>query len=279
MEMPSIYDFLDPVDFLLSFHQYQKVKNPQFSMRAWANQIDFSNVALLSMILKRKRSLLPKNGEKLSRWFIKKSYFKEKEAQYFSMLVNYSKSSTQEDKIFFKSQLTKLLPKSKTEAKKEQLNFLTNIWNIIVLEMASLENFQSDTKWIAKEINYQISEKQISEILEKLYSLKFLEIDANGNVKRTNQHFASPIDIPDDKRRKTQKQFIEKSLSALENHPIDFRNFCSFTLSTNKSKISEAKNKINDFIFELANFMECKNADSVYQINIQLFDLLNTKNK
>ena len=73
---PTVFNYSDPVDFLNASLASIQEKNPQFCARAaqrsiLAKQLGLGHVAMLSMVLNRKRRLLPSLSSKISEHFRK----------------------------------------------------------------------------------------------------------------------------------------------------------------------------------------------------------------
>ena len=71
-----------------------------------------------------------------------------------------------------------------------------------------------------------------------------------------------------------QREMIERAAASIEATPAAEREVGSLTFAVSKGKLAEAKKMIREFRSKLAGFLaEEKEADAVYQFNIQLFDL------
>ena len=101
MEALKVYDFNDPVDFLNASFKASRTANPQFSLRAWANMVGLSHVAMLSMVLSRKRRLLPSLSTKIGAQFREIGKMKDAEARYFDISVLFSNASSFDEKVFY----------------------------------------------------------------------------------------------------------------------------------------------------------------------------------
>ncbi len=278
METVKIFDFNDPVDFLnVSLKAIQR-SNPQFSMRAWAKQLGLSHVAMLSMVLSKKRRLQPSLANKISQHFIKSGRFNETEARYFEMLVLFANAASFEEKAFYQKILSSLTPaKEFSTLQLDQLRTIADWYHIAILEMTFLKDFKPDSRWISLRLGNSVNQGQVREAIDRLLRLGLLEKSPDGNLKKTSARLATPSDIPNQCLRKHHREMIEKSIQALEEQPLEKRDITGHTLVISRDKIPEAKKMIRDFRMKLAEFLENPQGDSVYQINVQLFDLLEGK--
>ncbi len=278
MEMTPVYTFTDPVDFLNSTFQEIQKDNPQFSLRAWARNLGLSHVAMLSMVLSKKRRLLPNLSSKICQDLIKRKRLTETEARYLDMLVLFANSSTEEEKTFYERILASLRPDQKfSTLQLDQMRIISDWYHFAILEMTNLKNFNSDPQWITRHLGGSVNQSQVVEAIERLCRLGLLETDANGTLKKTNVRLATPTDIPNKSLRKFHKTMLEKATMALEEQSVERRDISGHMLVIDRKKIPEAKRMIQDFRRRLADFLETSEGDAVYQIGIQLFDVLGEK--
>src|SRR5690606_4938403 len=96
--------------FLNASLQAVQRHNPSYSLRAWAKQLGLSHVAMLSMVLNRKRRLLPQLSSKISQHYVECGRFDETEARYFDILVLFANAKTIEEQAFYERILSSLRP-------------------------------------------------------------------------------------------------------------------------------------------------------------------------
>lgn len=277
MEAP-VFNYHDPVEFLNASLKSTQQKNPSFSLRSWAKQLGLSHPAMLSMVLSKKRSLLPSLSSKISEQFKTTGKFTETEARFFDILVLFANAKGIEERNFYEGILSSLKPDQKfSTLDLDQLNVISEWYHSAILEMTYLKNFNSDPRWISLKLGESVNETQVTAAIERLLRLGMLEKSKSGKLKRTSAQLATPTDIPSKSLRKYHSEMMNKAQTALEAQTIEQRDITSMTLSIDTKKLPEAKKMIRDFRRKLAKFMGDAQGDSVYQLNVQLFDLLEKK--
>ncbi len=272
--LPNVFDYNDPVDFLNASFSAIQSKNPQFSLRAWARQLGLPHVTMLSMVLNRKRRLLPNLSSKIGEHFVQKESFSENQARYFDMLVLFANARTTEEKAFYQKVLSSLRPdQTFLSLQLDHLRFISDWYHIAILEMTHLKEFNSDPRWICLRLGDSVSQSQVSEAIDRLVRLGLLERTSDNGLRKTTARLATPSDIPDKGLRKFHSQMMQKALEALERQTVSERDITGHTLVTSLSKIPVAKTMIREFRRRLADFLETPEGDALYQINIQLFKL------
>ena len=272
---PQVFNYHDPVEFLNASLQAMQLKNPSFSMRSWAKQLELNHVAMLSMVLARKRTLLPTLSSRVTQQFRAVGKFTETEARYFDMLVLFANAKTPDEQNFYQGILSSLKPDQNfSTLGLDQLNVVAEWYHSAIIEMTFLKNFKPDLRWIRLKLGDSVNENQVKTAIERLLRLGLLEKKADGSLKKTSAQLATPTDIPNKSLRKYHTEMIAKAATALETQTVEERDITSMTLSIDTQKIPEAKKMIRDFRRNLAKLIGDANGDAVYQLNVQLFDLL-----
>jgi uncharacterized protein (TIGR02147 family) len=271
---PRVFDYNDPVDFLNASLKVMQVKNPQFSMRAWGKQLGLGHVAMLSMVLNRKRKLLPSLSGKISEQFLKQGRFTQDESRYFDMLVLFSNASSMEEKNFYQRILSELRPDRQfSTLDLDRIRFISDWYHIAILEMTYLKDFNSDPQWIRLRLGDSVNESQVKDAIDRLIRLDLLKVTEMG-LKKSQDSLESPTDIPNAALREFHAQMIRKALEALERQAIQDREVSSQTMAISKERLPEAKMMIRKFRRDMSKFLQTDQNDGVYQLNIQLFDVL-----
>jgi uncharacterized protein (TIGR02147 family) len=276
---PKVYDFNDPVEFLGASLQASQRLNPRFSMRAWADQLGLNHVAMLSMVLERKRRLLPTLSTRISQQYLAKGKFDETQARYFDMLVLFHNARTEEEKLFYQKILASLRPDRQfSTLSLDHFRVVSDWYHLAIVEMTELKDFKTDPRWISLRLGGSVNEGQVQEAIDRLVRVGLLERQADGSLKKSKSHYATSSDIPSRAIRSFHRQMIEKALEALESQSVEERDVTAHIVATSRAKIPEAKRMIRDFRRRLAEYLESPgDADTVYQLNVQLFDALRGK--
>ncbi|MES2768677.1 MAG: TIGR02147 family protein [Bdellovibrionota bacterium] len=233
-------------------------RNPSYSLRSFAKQLDI-DPATLSSIISQKRPITEKTIKKLG---TKLSLSPDE-------LQNYiSQKSTNELYAEFT----------------QDLFAATSDWyHDAILELTRIKNFNPDFTWIAKTLD--ISVNQVRAAAERLCRLELLEIAPNGQWLDKSRFNSNTLDsdFSSAAMRKYQMQILEKSMKALEDLPRTERDHTSMMVCGNAKDLKKAKELITEFRHNLAAFFQRKNiaSEHVYQISVSLFPItkLETTNK
>jgi uncharacterized protein (TIGR02147 family) len=234
-------------------------KNSQFSLRAFARNLDISPSSL-SEIINKKRILSLKMIEKISQ------HLKLNESERHELMVrlikekHLSKNSSQSSKIL----------NNKRDVIKEDHGFLIeNHLYYSFLSLMQLKSFQFDKKWIAEKL--KCSKEEISEVINSLLALKMIDIDPRGNLVMLTNGLESTKDIPNLSVRNRHKLNLLDAQKSLEDDHIHLRDFSFMTIPANPRKIPLVKKLISDFQDQIELLLSDDKSTHVYELAIQLF--------
>jgi len=247
-------------------------KNPRYSLRAFAALLGILPGAL-SLILSGKRTISTKV---IDRIFASLELNPSQQKRFLESVLDEKKEKG------FKRISPKINQKigdtKQTRATQaahslgmDEFRVIADWYHYAILELTHSPAFEGKPKWIAKVL--RISEVEAKLALERLLRLSLLE-NNNGKYLKTNLK----IDTKDKSKttlfhRKRQKQVLEKSIESLEHDPIEIRNHSSLTLCIDPKKIPKAKEKIQDFMWELSECLIDGHQTEAYELSVSLFPL------
>ena len=273
-------DSAEPIstaDILRDILAQKMGRNPSFSLRAFARDLDVSHT-YLSLVLNGKKTLSMKKVVQ----FCNILKLEQKSANSF---IQASARETK-GRAFQKAQNPVPTRKSKT-AKPEEAYFiletdrfrvLDDWYHIPILDLTFLDDFKSDENWIARKLD--LAPTQVRDAIQRLKRLGLLE-ERNGKLVKTHAKIFIPRpNRPDPNIRKYHKSMINRALIALESaDPDDFagRDITGVTIPIDPSLIPEARERISKFRKSLWKFLSSGEHTELYQLNIQLVPLTRRK--
>jgi len=244
-------------------------KNPQYSLRAFARDLEMSS-SRLSEILNRKQGLSLATAKSIS----KKLNLSKSHSDYFCELVmiEHSRSKQRRKQAaerlgFLKEQI--LVQHVQIDA----FEMIANWYHLPILEMTHLENFQSNPNWVATQLG--ITTVEAEEGIERLQRLGFLAIE---NGKYISISPKTQVRSPSEKRseglKKYHLQMIQKGMKQIEKPLNPNRDISTLVVSLKASQFSEFKEMLSEFRRSMA--QKCDNQpekDQVYCLSMQFFPL------
>jgi transcriptional regulator with XRE-family HTH domain len=226
--------------------------NPNYSLRSFARQLGISH-SHLSRLMSKNR----KPTQKTTAILLENLRLSEAEIDHKlkSLGVTYSRLDKYQ----------KLL--------ESQFSLISNWYHFAILELALLEDFNSDPKWIAQRLN--ISKSEVNIALERLQQEGHLIIESDGSWKVQSVHTTwSNTKTTSEARKMHQKQVLTKAKDAINEVSYDFRQNSSLMLAADRTLLPEIKKRIQEFKDSISEFIEAQGKyNEVYQLSLAFFPL------
>ncbi|MGE3611067.1 MAG: TIGR02147 family protein [Bacteriovoracaceae bacterium] len=269
--MHSVYNYIDPAEFLRVNWEKKKIFNPNFSLRAWSKNLSMEAHGPLHQMLSGKRTI-PK---KYVQGFCKSLELSAKEALYFETMVDLQRAKSLEQKEFYTQRLKTLSPKPLLQMKEiDTYKYLKNPLCTILLELSTLNGFKADVDWIKNAIRIDAQKADIQAAIDTLLALDLIQIE-NGAFIKKQQHLYSKQDVKDLGLREYHKSVCDMAKEQIEKQDIEDREYNAYAISVRRESIPKAKKLIREFMSEFAKEIEASqgNAERLYHLNIQFFEI------
>ncbi len=254
--------YLDhPVEWLRTIYQKRKWQNPRYSMRAFAKALDI-NSGRLSEILSHKRTLTTAMGEKI----VGALKLDGSQAKQFKDLIRNEKQHRQSLKSLDRAGAQYHVKTLDID----QFHLISDWQHFAILALMRTCDFRNDMRWMAQRLGLTLT--NVSHAIKRLSRLGLVKQE-NSTWAVTEQTLATPRDIASLAIRKAHKQNLQKAQKALDEVPVEKRDFSSITMAIDIEKLSAAKEYIQEFRRRMASLLETEQATEVYNLNIQLFPL------
>ena len=247
-------------------------RNPAYSLRSFSAALEISSGSL-SQILSGKRSVSTKLTERIFK-FLELS---PSEQQHFLESLLAEKQSLRRRSPLLAKKLKTIsndqasLAPEKRELSLDEFRVISDWYHAAILELTFSEAFDASPRWIAQALGITIMEAKLA--LDRLLTLNLLE-NVGGRIRKSDFR----LSMKDQAKttvflRRRQKQILEKSITALENTPLEERNHSGVTLCLDPGQIPEAKLKIRKFMWELSQQLVQGKPERVYELSVNLIPL------
>jgi len=248
--------------------QKRNGRNPRYSLRAFAKCLGV-DVAALSRVLSNKQTITMKTANKI----VSKLDLPDKEKDFFlfSVMEDRKALSLKREK---RSQEKR---ESLLKMNEDLIQVTSELHHFSILELTHIQGFQGNASWIAQKLG--IPEQKTAIAIDRLIRLGFLVNDEEKGLQKVDSSVQA---VPESQRynfhhKKYQRETLCHGLHSLENDPTSQRNFQATTIAIDTEKMELAKKMIQDFMSNLAGYLERGEKKEVYQLSVGLFPL--TKDK
>ena len=164
--------------------------------------------------------------------------------------------------------------RSLTPLSLDSFHLIADWYHFAILELTRVQGFRPDPRWIASRLGISVFEARVA--MDRLVRLQLLLRLPSGKWQVTENTTPNHA-VSDAALRKLQRQVLEMAIRALENTPIECRDQTTMTMAISRSRVKEAKARIQRFRRDLSDFLEAGAAkDAVYQLSVSLFPVTQT---
>lgn len=238
---------IDALGLLRSKLEAAKDRNPNWSMRAFAQKVGVSSGAL-SEILQGKRAL----SLKVRRRIIERLSLSPLEQR--QILSDYS------------------VPRDPqyVALDSDAFHLISDWWHFALLNLVKTRNFTPSVAWMAERL--ALSRTVVNEAWRRLFRLQYLE-KSGKQVVRRQPRLKTTDDVMDLSIRRAHIEDLKLIERGILNYPVDLREVSSITMAIKVKDIARAKEMIRTFRDEFCDSIESGSADEVYRLSIAFFPL------
>ncbi len=274
---PSSY--LDLGSYLASVYQRSKSRLEQYSYKEFSLDLGLGLGNSSWLIIKGRR--LP-NLQSVERMATALD-LAASERKAFVLLAQYSEERNPHEREQLLSDLLSCKRQSLGDVEAQmELDFYREWHRAIIFEMVGLQNFTSDTAWIAQHLNAAITEKEIKESLEILEKLGCIRFDPElGRHVKVVKDFESKSEVPGIGIIRFHQKMIDLGKESIETVPYQEREIGALTLAVTTEGMDIIKKSIQSFRSYLM-FLAASHAtgaDTVMQLNMQMFPIARSTDK
>lgn len=153
----------------------------------------------------------------------------------------------------------------------DRFRMISDWYHLAILSLGALEDNEASPAWIARRL--ALTEKVAQDAFERLRRLDLITIEG-GRFRQAVAPFQTTTDVPSTAIRSYHRQTLELAADRLESVPVDQREYTSFTVAIDPSRMVEAKAAMRAFKNRFAAKLEDgAEKTEVYTFAMQFFPL------
>jgi uncharacterized protein (TIGR02147 family) len=268
---PCVFEYGDYRLFLDDSYHYFKARFRQFSFRYFSKRAGFASPNFLKLVIEGKRNL---SADSIPR-FADALKLGKAEAEFFAHLVEFNQSKNPSHR----AEHARLMLQCKGFQKiyplqQAEYAYYANWFYIPVRELAGLVEFREEPEWIAQRIFPQITAAEAKQALHDLEMLGLLTRGADGRLVQAQRTLNTDNEVSSSAIARYHKEMLTKAAESIDAVPRASREISAACVPLSKAAAAKIKTMIQEFRREiLVIAAEDDSADTVYQINMQLFPL------
>ena len=255
---------MNPGAILKHYFDRKRVSQPQYSLRALARDLKVSP-AYVSQVFNGKKSLPENRLADFIRMLDMDDIAVLQLKDAIHPQEKRSKSLGPDDIDFFNGY---------NSPEKEKYALFEKWYMIALLDLTTIEGFQSSPDWIARKL--KISRVEVELAIETLISHNML-IEEDGVLKKADLKMRFPTKITQSVIRSFHKQMIKKAYDELDerfsDEAFEDRLMVGGTFALNPEHLPMLKQRVQEMLYDLSTRGSVGPCNSVYQLSMQLFPL------
>ncbi|MGE0631140.1 MAG: TIGR02147 family protein [Pseudobdellovibrionaceae bacterium] len=251
---------------LLTKYEEMRLRNPQFSRRAFSRRLGVSPGAI-SELFNGQRQISLKLAQRLAD---RLALDPQERSEIFALFKDKKKNK---ELLKFPKKLSKTdeVDSRYIQLSLDQFKIIGDWYHYGLLSLMRTAGFKNDPQWLAKRLGVPVS--VVEGALERLKRLGLIQESKSGKLTRTKNAYRTSDDVANISVRRAHGQYLDKAREALETMPVENRDFTSLMFTCRPEQLARAKEMIRKFQDKLADEIEADDNTEVYQMCIQVFPL------
>lgn len=270
----TVTDYFDYRDYLRDLYERAKAAFRPYSYLRFAEDLGFSQINLLRLVIARQRLLSPKSAQTIVRTL----ELRKAARKYFLAMVNHVNARGGESRDHQFAKMVEAKQASVVSHRdKNQMAFFADWYHSVVSEMLRIPDLRKDPESLAAQVYPSLSADRIRESFALMESLGMIEIAPTGEARRAKD---SPIVLPSDATAghlaitKYHQEMIDAAKAAVAKVPHDEREFNAMTVTLSDAGFDRLRERIREVCAEVIAMDEAETKrERVFQLNMQLFAL------
>ncbi len=267
MEMESGHAQRDDYRGILQQELLKRLaRNPQYSLRAFARDLDLSP-GFLSALLGHRKGLSETRAASITQ----KLSLPDHEQKLFGLLVRLETTELPEEEARLQSQINEIYAAKQVQSQLHDVQFeyfkvIGEWYHLAIRELVEFKKF-TGPEWIAERLSLRV--ETVTEALERLIRVGILEKTETG-WKRGTPHVVVPA-TPSECIRSFHRSYLESAIEAIENQPVETRILQTSVVPVAAELIPKIQEKMHRFANEIIGTSETAEKEQLYCLSMAFF--------
>ncbi len=271
--LPDIFTFIDYRAWLGEVFDTMRQSDPSLTHRTFSTMCGYRSSGAIALILSGKRRLTEKAARRLARTL----KLDAEQAHHLNLMVAYEQAEGFDARA-------RLMRKMKSAARfaeawsdsLDAYEFYGEWYLPVLREMISLPDFEENPRWIAARLHQRLAPRLITQGMEQLLNLGFVERDENGKLRPKERIISTPSEVTSDVLKQHQRDMMAKASDALDTQPRHMRDMRVATVAISRHQADRIKGLMVQLQKDVLDVVsEEEPIEVVYQYNTQWFALTN----
>ncbi len=273
LESPDIFEYYDYRKYLLDLVEYERKRTPVFSNRYIVQKAGFKSPTALKHVIDGKRNLSLESANR----FATALKIEGIRRHYFLTLVLFNQTTSLEEREKYLNELLELRrTDNPSRLNEEQYDVFSKWYHLAIKELIELPDYKNSSKWIGRVLSPQISANEAADSINLLKRVGLIE-KQDGAFRPVNKVLVTDERVRSVKVIEYHRQMIQLGADSITRFRPEEREVSGTTIRVNKEEFRSVVAMVRELRRKLlALAAKSTDGDQIYQLNFQLFPLVNT---
>lgn len=273
LESPDIFEYYDYRKYLLDLVEYERKRTPVFSNRYIVQKAGFKSPTALKHVIDGKRNLSLESANR----FATALKIEGIRRHYFLTLVLFNQTTSLEEREKYLNELLELRrTDNPSRLNEEQYDVFSKWYHLAIKELIELPDYKNSSKWIGRVLSPQISANEAADSINLLKRVGLIE-KQDGAFRPVNKVLITDERVRSVKVIEYHRQMIQLGADSITRFRPEEREVSGTTIRVNKEEFRSVVAMVRELRRKLlALAAKSTDGDQIYQLNFQLFPLVNT---
>lgn len=271
--MKPVFEFLDYRQYMQAFYDERK-RCSAFSWREFSHIAGFSSSNYMKLVCDGKSRLSSLGVEQVAVAMELEGSAKE----YFKEMVSFADSRDEQKKKSSFARMQEIAKENKVRTLAgDAYAYFSKWYNPVLRELAPM-NPGSKPMELSKLCYPELNATEIRKSLDFMVQIGLLKKYGEYHYEQTEKVVTGIAGCVRPTMRPMHKQMAELAVNAVENIPVEERNFAGITMGISRETFCRISQEIENFRQKIISIArEDQNSEQVYRLNLQLFPLTKRK--
>jgi uncharacterized protein (TIGR02147 family) len=273
LEAPDIFEYYDYRKYLQDLVAYERMRTPVFSNRYIVQKAGFKSPTALKHVIDGKRNLSLESANR----FAAALRIEGIRRHYFLTLVLFNQTVSLEEREKYLNELLELRrTDNPSRLNEEQYDVFSKWYHLAIKELIELPDYKNSSKWIGRVLNPQILASEAADSINLLKRVGLIE-KQDGAFRPVNKVLVTDERVRSVKVIEYHRQMIQLGADSITRFRPEEREVSGTTIRVNKEEFRSVVAMVRELRRKLlALAAKSTDGDQIYQLNFQLFPLVNT---
>ncbi|MBF0432218.1 MAG: TIGR02147 family protein [Fibrobacteria bacterium] len=265
----SVYNYTDFRKYLSDYFEYRRQKNPNLLFKDISFELGMKSPSYTTLILQGKANISKKAISNV----VKFCRLKKLEAAYFKTMVLFNQTKNHEDKKAHFEKLVSFKLSCVYKFNTNDYQYFDKWYYSAIRSLTASFNIRDNYAEVSTMLVPSIRDYQVRQAVKLLEDLNLIALNEEGYYRATSVYLDTGKHAMSTVVNDFVIAMLDKAKESLDRFPNEDRKLSWITFNVTRQGYDRIVTEMRNFRLKVADIIEEETADTVYQLNMQLFPL------